>query len=87
MTTTKAICAHPLVATVNETLAILKIGRAKWLNQLLHRGAIEENTLDDQGTARDYFAEYQVREAEWAFSPVRSFRVGLSQIEGGKGRS
>jgi hypothetical protein len=27
-------------------------------SQLLHRGAIEESTLDDQGTARDYFAEY-----------------------------
>lgn len=37
---TNAICAHPLVATVNETMATLKIGRAK-LYELLNTGELE----------------------------------------------
>jgi Helix-turn-helix domain len=40
MITTKAICARPVVETVNETMAILKIGRAK-LYELLNSGELE----------------------------------------------
>lgn len=31
--------------------------------------------------------DIRVREAEWAFSLVRSFKMGIPQTEGGKGRS